>query len=428
MQDKQYKQQAEENRGKNIERLAHKLLSTVFGDNAYHSVKIKKGKQVVTDVDGLVVVGNKAIVFQEKSKWLTDLAKSGNDDSLIDDFKKAIQTAYNQGLVSRNSILQQEGLVFELEDGTIIKPSETIDEVYVVCVTSSVYPAAITQVDNYLEKNAEDPSTMAISLLDLDVFIHYLRDPYEFLYYIKQRIDMHDHITAAGEIALLGFHLNQRLYRMKENEHLFADQSWAQLIDVDLMYRVGIGPKPAAQHQLHPQSRNEIFERILAELKAIEQPQITDVIIFLMGMSQEAIDEFMGYIQQRYEDVKNGKKDTEDFSATMTLQMGGFTYVVSNNHEKMAKVMNLLAIKNKYLHKEDRWVALGSFTGSGNLISAVQYIDEPWHQSDDLDELLRKLPPELSDIKKLNYAHRKGTTKKKAKRKKRPPKRKRKKN
>lgn len=99
-----------ENRGLNVEALAHGLLWRSFGDNVYHSVKVKRGSTVLTDIDGLAVIGNKAIIFQEKSKWLTDLSKSGDETSLRSDFQKAIQDAYDQGIVSRQAILNQEGI------------------------------------------------------------------------------------------------------------------------------------------------------------------------------------------------------------------------------------------------------------------------------------------------------------------------------
>jgi hypothetical protein len=41
---------------------------------------------------------NRAIILQAKSKKLTIAARQGNDNRLQDDFKKAVQGAYDQAI------------------------------------------------------------------------------------------------------------------------------------------------------------------------------------------------------------------------------------------------------------------------------------------------------------------------------------------
>lgn len=424
--DKEYRTTAEKNRGLNVETLAHGLLKRSFGDNVYHSVKVKKGSTILTDIDGLAVIGNKAIIFQEKSKWLTDLSKSGDETSLHSDFQKAIQDAYDQGIMSRQAILNQEGRVFELADGTIISPGETIDEAYIICVTASVYPAQMVQSMQYLKKQDDDPVPIAISLLDLDIITYYLQDPYDFLYYIQQRILLHDKIHAESEIALLGYHLKYRLYiNPDEADKMYLDSSYGQLIDADIMYRAGYADEPKEKDRLRMRLDNELYHKIISELKTIDDPRITDVILFLAGLSEDTIDEFMRLIQRAVESVLSGSKEQNDFSASIDNDYGGFTFVVAKNEERMARTMNVLASKNKYLHKQDRWIALGANTNGGRLISGVQYLDDRWEQNDEMDRVL-----ELAERRKRNQsrptAHRSKHTKKRAKRKKRPSKRKKK--
>lgn len=426
LQDKEYRTTAEKNRGLNVEILAHGLLKRSFGDNVYHSVKVSKGSTVLTDIDGLAVIGNKAIIFQEKSKWLTDLSKSGDETSLHSDFQKAIQDAYDQGIVSRQAILNQEGIVFELADGTIINPGETIDEAYIICVTASVYPAQMVQSTQYLKKQDDDPIPIAISLLDLDIITYYLQDPYDFLYYIQQRVLLHDKIHAESEIALLGYHLKYRLYiNPDEADKMYLDSSYGQLVDADIMYRAGYADEPKEKDRLRMRLDNELYHKIISELKTIDDPRITDVILFLAGLSEDTIDEFMRLIQRAVESVLSGSKEQNDFSASIDNDYGGFTFVVAKNEEQMARTMNVLASKNKYLHKQDRWIALGANTNGGRLISGVQYLDGKWEQNDEMDRVL-----ELAERHKRSQsratAHRSKHTKKRAKRKKRPSKRKKK--
>lgn len=89
----------------------------------------------------------------------------------------------------------------------------------------------------------------------------------------------------------------------------------------------------------------------------------------------------------------------------------------------MASTMNILASKNKYLHKQDRWIALGANINGGRLISGVQYLDDAWEQNDEMDRVL-----ELAERRKRSLSRpvaKSKPTKKRTKRKKRPSKRKR---
>lgn len=421
--DKKYRATADKNRGLNVEILAHGLLKRPFGDNVYHSVKIKKGSTVLTDIDGLAVIGNKAIIFQEKSKWLTDLSKSGDEASLQSDFQKAIQDAYDQGIVSRQAILNQDGIVFELDDGTIINPGEAIEEAYIVCVTASVYPAQLVQSMHYLKKQNDDPVPIAISLLDLDIITYYLQDPYDFLYYIQQRVALHDKIHAESEITLLGYHLKYRLYiNPDEADKMYLDSSYGQLIDADILHRAGYADEPKEKDMLRMRPDNELYSEIISEIKTISDPRITDIILFLSGLSEETIDEFMRLIQRAVNSVLSDNMKQNDFSASIDNDYGGFTFVVAKDEEQMANAMNFLASKNKYLHRQDRWVALGANVNGGRLISGIQYLDGEWKQNDEMDRVL-ELAERGKNGKDNPLTHKNSNTRKRVKRKKRPSKR-----
>jgi hypothetical protein len=178
-------------------------------------VAIKKNKQTtLTDIDVLAIAGNKAVIAQVKSKRLTELARTGDDAKLTADFKGAVQDAYDQGLLSRRAVLERQNRL--LVDGKELRLSETINEAYLLCVTLDHYPAVTHQTDVYLKKHPEDPYPIALSVFDLDIIAFYLRDPFEFLYYLRQRIGLSDHFKADSEMTLLGFHLKHKLYKREE--------------------------------------------------------------------------------------------------------------------------------------------------------------------------------------------------------------------
>src|SRR5258708_31744495 len=107
--DKAYKDKSFEHRGSATVAMAGEMLAHVFGQNVYRDVKvIKNKKEVVTDIDVLAIAGNKAVIVQSKSKKLTALARTGNENQLEADFKKAIQEAYGQGVKCRKAILERD--------------------------------------------------------------------------------------------------------------------------------------------------------------------------------------------------------------------------------------------------------------------------------------------------------------------------------
>ncbi len=94
--DRAYAATALSNRGQYTEELSFERLRKVFRDNVHANVRLRKSKgDELGEIDVLVVFGDRAIVLQAKSKRLTLEARKGNDLRIKDDFKKAIQAAYD---------------------------------------------------------------------------------------------------------------------------------------------------------------------------------------------------------------------------------------------------------------------------------------------------------------------------------------------
>ena len=231
--DPDYGDRAAQNRGLFVEEMAHSLLCRPFGDqNTLCAITVHKSKEEeATDIDVLAICGNRALIVQAKSKRLTELSRLGNDDQIKNDFEKAIQSAYDQGIIARTAILSP-GSILTNKTGERISLNEDIKEAYIICVLSDDYPALLLQTDCFLKKPASNsPSPLALNLLDLDVLVHYLEDPYDFLFYVHQRTSLAANIMAVHELDLLGFHLNQKLFIQDNGEVLFVGGSFGKLID-----------------------------------------------------------------------------------------------------------------------------------------------------------------------------------------------------
>ena len=96
--DAVYRNIALHHRGEFTEEFSSRRLKRVFGDKrVFQNVDIVDAKNnKAGEIDVLVVFANRAIVLQAKSKKLTIAARKGNELSLKDDFKKAVQDAYDQ--------------------------------------------------------------------------------------------------------------------------------------------------------------------------------------------------------------------------------------------------------------------------------------------------------------------------------------------
>jgi hypothetical protein len=91
--DLEYKNIASSNKGKIAEEISYDLFSKVFGfENVFKGVNIYQSKsKTVTEIDTLIFYKNNAICVQVKSKTLTNLSKSGDLESIKNDFEKAVE-------------------------------------------------------------------------------------------------------------------------------------------------------------------------------------------------------------------------------------------------------------------------------------------------------------------------------------------------
>src|SRR6185312_10885959 len=134
------------------------------------NVLVQKGKRRIGEIDVLVIFGNRAIVVQAKSKRLTLEARKGNGAQIEDDFKKAVQDSYSQGL-SCAKLLESREHEFLLGDGTRIPIPKNLREIYIICTLCDHYPALTIQAREFLhftrEPIIQPPLVIDIFVLDI---------------------------------------------------------------------------------------------------------------------------------------------------------------------------------------------------------------------------------------------------------------------
>lgn len=396
IEDKEYEVQAGKNRGKVGEEIIYEFLLKVFGENkTIKSVKIatKKGKDD-TDVDVLCILGSKALCVQVKSKKLTQLSRTGNDEQLQKDFQEAVQDAYEQGLVSRSKILEKKAKFID-ENGNEIKLSEEIDEVYIMGITTENYPSLAHQVHVMLDKKDNDPFPIILTIFDLDLLTYYLNDPYDFLYYIRQRTSLMDYFKADEEMSFLGYHLKQKLWKIPKVDGCLIATSFAQLVDRNY-YPIKAGLKVSDDGDtLKNRWKNKNFDRLCNQLKNIDQAKITDIIFHLLDWSGNARTNFVNLIIKIKQKTLNDGK-THNFSMppddSFSPRVGvTHTSFNSDNEGELKNSLLTLCQVRKYKFKGDVWIGFGSLKNSNNMIDVVVFSDQKWEQDEELERMSKTM-------------------------------------
>jgi hypothetical protein len=386
------------NRGKVGEEIAFELLSKVFGSSrTYKSVKLKvpftnestEREKDKTDIDVLCILGSKALCIQVKSKKLTMLSMRGDFDQLQKDFKEAVGDAYKQGLIARKEIIDRNAKFFN-ENGAEITLSEDIDEVYIMGITLENYPAITPQTRTLLAKNDDDPYPLFLTMFDLELLTHYLIDPYDFLYYIRQRISLMDFFIADEEMYFLGYHLMHKLWKKPGINYIAIDPYYGQIIDRNY-YPLKAGIEVSDEGDaIKKRIRNDEFDKLCDKLKSVNKPKIIDIIFCLLDWSDDAIEYLIKNIIKTKElTIKDEKMhDFSVLSDGIILNQTGLTYISSNleNREDLKNLLlNFCQIK-KYREKADFWIGFGSLKNSNEIIDGITFDDNKWEYDYNLEK------------------------------------------
>jgi hypothetical protein len=389
--DSSYVGKALVNRGQFAEAATLQFMISVFGaGKVYRDVEIRKRKgHAITDIDVLAIVGNKAVIAQVKSKRLTELAKLGDEKRLVADFELAVQDAYDQALLCRRALISHNTKLFV--NGNEIHLTETIDDAYILCVTVDHYPAVTHQVDVYLKKEPSDPFPVALSIFDLDVLAFYLRDPFEFAYYLRQRVALSDYFKADSEITLLGRHLKQKLFKSGDATKEILDNSFSQLVDANFQVVRGSVPLTHAADKLRSKWKNDEFQELIDQIKSTAEPRFTDVVFFLYDLAGEGADDLIHLLKLTKRKAATDQR-SHDARLLFSGTCGGITILCEPGSPlALRKKLLPLAEIAKYKSKADTWLALGCVATSNRLMDAMVFADYEWRADPELEKLAAHL-------------------------------------
>jgi hypothetical protein len=393
--DLSYAGAALRNRGEFAEEVTAKLLASVFGEkNVYRNVQVREKKgHTVTDIDVLGVAGNKAVIAQVKSKRLTEPAKQGDEKKLVTDFKAAVQEAYDQGLRSKTALIDGKNQLFVADERLHL--DESLDDAYILCVTVDNYPAVTHQTDVYLTKAPIEPFPIAINIFDLDILAFYLQDPFEFAYYLRQRITLNDYFKADSEMTLLGYHLKRKLFRDSKGDLELLDGSYAQLIDANFQVMRGSVPHTSTTERLRSQWRNDEFEALVKQVKLAPEPRFVDAVFLLYDLAGEGADRLIDLLKvAKQKAIADHRR--HDCRLLLRGESIGITILCEpESRSTLRRTLLPLAHLAKYKSKADVWLALGCLSTSPNLVDTVAFAKFKWEKDAEMEKLASHLRGEL---------------------------------
>lgn len=392
--DKAYKPQALANRGLFTETFAAERLEAVFGQaRVYRNVILyRPDGNHHGEIDVLVLFGDRAIIVQAKSKKLTIEARKGNDLQLRDDFKKAVQDAYDQAHLCAVALLAG-GYRVEEASGRAVQIGVGLRAILPVCVVSDHYPALAFQVRQFLQAQTTD-QTKAPLILDvfaLDVIAEMLATPLHFLHYLELRARFGEGFVASHELTLLGYHLARNLYGGPENTIINLGDDIASELDIAMLARREGIPGKTVPEGILTRYADTAFGRMVSAIEARAEPDTTELGLWLLQLDEQTAMSLSSALDRIVlQTSQDGRK--HDITIGVGDPPSGLTVHCSYEPDAQASEGLIAHCElRKHSHRADTWFGVLIEPQTGNIRLGVR-ADFPWTPDAGLDELTRTMP------------------------------------
>ncbi|WP_395317249.1 SEC-C metal-binding domain-containing protein [Variovorax sp. UC74_104] len=385
--DKSYRPTAAKHRGAFTEQFASRRLAGVFGRGHVHTnVNLHRGKDIVGEVDVLVIYGDRLIVVQAKSKKLTIAARKGNDNQLKADFAAAIQASYDQGWACANEMLAGGcRLVDDSEKEIELPPS--IKEIFLFSLISEHYPALAFQVSQSLKFRTTEvirpPFVMDVFLLD--TLTEMLTTPLRLLSYVKLRVAVADKLMSGHELTVLGYHLQQNLWLNEKYDMVMLEDSIARDLDTAMMVRRDNQPGDDTPVGILTKMRGTRYESLIKDIETRADPATLELGFHLLSLSEDScrnVDRLLGSI------TRQAKLDGKRHDITLASNPSEAGVCFHCNPKPSVQAIAELedhCAKRKYRQRAAQWFGV-SVSPEGEVQFGVT-LDFPWEASTEMDQL-----------------------------------------
>ena len=194
-----------------------------------------------------------------------------------------------------------------------------------------------------------------------------------------------DYFWADEEIIFLGYHLLHKLWRDPKYDRMSLDTDFGSAIDRNYYpYKLGLLEKlPSETDGIANSWHNPEFEQLCDMIRTQNIPEAIDILFALFDLSGESIDNLLQFIKktkQRTHD-DNG---VHSFALPIDKQLG-ISFVSSNSMSKedLEGRTTAYAHIRKYISKADKWIGLGSYLYSPNIVDCIYYDSNPWEYNEE---------------------------------------------
>jgi hypothetical protein len=278
------------NRGDAAERIVVDLLKGVKHLNILADIKFYRKGRIVDQIDAIALFGSTAILFETKTKKLTEASKLGNTEKLLEDVQLGILDAQQQLAHSKTLLLSKDYDFASSAYGDADALNGVTQAICVSIMTHEIpsYPLLIRTI---LEaKNVS--GIIPITIFDLKVISFYLDNAFDFLYYFAIRSVLDRDLMYGTEQALLAFHLKVRLNVPGDVDSVYVDDEIGQNIDANYPSAVFGGRKLSLRFRI------AIVDDIIDQLIAQGDPSSFRLFTVLRGMSGSAAKKLKQILMQ----------------------------------------------------------------------------------------------------------------------------------
>ncbi|HJD93061.1 hypothetical protein [Bacteroides coprosuis] len=370
----------------------HLLSNIYYPEQMLRNVTVKCEDGNTQKIDIICVINNKALCVQVRSDRITEISRYDNNREVLLEFKRAIQEIYNTGLNHRKSLLNCNSELFDQEGNPIIL-SQPIDEVFLMGVTTKNYPTITHQAHLFLRKKEDDPFPVFTTIFELEILLHYMKNPFLLLYYLRQRSKLTNYFIATEEMAYLGYHLCHKLQTIPDTNEVFIDNIYAQYIDQNYYpFKFGVDKwidesKDPIKNRWH----NPWFERICKQIKRSQDPDKIDILFHLFDIRPMSVDRIVSRMRDLKEEVKKDKEISYT-SAYISTEKLGLSYFVAPSESivELSTKLNDYCNLHKYMHQAQYWIGLGNFAFSNRPYDLLIYRKDPWVQDKKMSKEVKK--------------------------------------
>lgn len=392
--DSAYAPTALANRGKFTEALAVERLKRVFGTYVYPNVDVwKKKGEKLGEIDALVLFGDRAIVFQAKSKRMTLEARKGNDQQMKSDFKRAVQEAYDQALLCTTALLGPTPILTDA-DGNELKIQSPMKVAYPVCVVADHYPALASQARAFLQfaKTENVAAPLVTDVFALDTMTEMLETPLHLLSYIDRRARFGSKVIATHEHTILAYHLRHNLWIGDDFDGIALDDKVAAELDVAMTVRRAGLPGQRTPSGILTRSEKTPVARILTQIEAQADPVTIGLGLLLLRMSGQSVD-FLNRGIRLASSAALKDKQLHDITLEFKTTSCGLTVHVSPEPKAQAtvKLRDHCAVR-KYSAKAETWYGLVLRPENESIRFGLK-LEFSWTPDNQMYAAVRAMPP-----------------------------------